>query len=157
MLCFFSRAAPRVRPFVPEDFLASLAANGPQLTSNVKGDWEALYRRFFRSPNFVGWYDQRHREVTQKLQLLHLEALSEAKIEHWMASKEEVQLVDMVLRIWNKLSEAADLPLPDVVAERLRAHVETILGALPEDLRAVLRKGEVSADKVEEEEVEVKE
>ena len=35
-------------------------------------------RRFFRSPNFEGWYHQRQREVNQKLQILHLEALSSA-------------------------------------------------------------------------------
>jgi len=104
----------------------------------LKGDWRALYQRFFRGPNFVGWYNQRHREVTQKLRLLHLESLAEARIEHWMADKEEVQLVDMVLRIRNKLEEAGDLPLADVTRERLGQHVETVLAALPEDLRGVL-------------------
>ena len=79
----------------------------------------------------------RHREVAQKLQVLHLESLAESRIEvcilslkrfskffgrmhylqhfnftnffflqNWMADKEEVQLVDMVLRIRNKLAEA---------------------------------------------------
>ena len=55
--------------------------------------------RFLRSPNFVGWYNQRHREVSNKLALLHLESLAEAKIDLWMAGKAEVELVDMVLRI----------------------------------------------------------
>ncbi len=94
------RAVPKVRPFNAEEFLASVdAKSGPQLTSTLKGDWRGLYRRFFRSPNFVGWYSQRHAEVSRKLSLLHLESLAEAKIEHWMRDKEEVQLVDMVLRI----------------------------------------------------------
>ena len=52
------RAAPTVRPFSPEDFLASLESCGPQLTSTLKGDWTGLYKRFFKSPNFVGWYNQ---------------------------------------------------------------------------------------------------
>ena len=135
------RAPPKVKPFNPDEFIASLENGGPQLTPTVKGDWAGLYRRFFKSPNFVGWYTQRHREVNQKLQILHLECLSEAKIEHWIKDKEEVQLVDMVLRIRNKLTETDQVP--DIIVERLNRHVETILKTLPEDLRAVLDKGNV--------------
>lgn len=36
------------------------------------------HRRFFRSPNFDGWYRQRHKEMTHQLEALHLEAISEA-------------------------------------------------------------------------------
>lgn len=135
------RAAPKVKPFNPDDFLRSLESCGPQLTSTVKGDWEGLYRRFFKSPNFVHWYNQRHKEVSQKLQVLHLESLAESRIENWMADKEEVQLVDMVLRIRNKLVEATDhsLPLSDVVSEQLNKHVETIVKQLPTDLQSVLQ------------------
>lgn len=59
-----------------------------------------------------------------------------------MADKEEVQLVDMVLRIRNKLAEATDqnLPLPDIVSEQLTNHVDTILNKLPPDLQLVLQK-----------------
>lgn len=134
------RAVPKVKPFNPDEFLSSLDSCGPQLTSTLKGDWESLYKRFFRCPNFVGWYNQRHREVSQKLQLLHLESLSEAKIEHWMQDKEEVQLVDMVLRIRNKLEESCELALPDIICERLGKHVKTIVETLPTDLQAVLNK-----------------
>ncbi len=78
--------------------------------------------------------------MSQKLRLLHLESLAEAKIEYWMRDKEEVQLVDMVLRIRGKLDGESREEVPDVVAERLQAHVDTILSTLPEDLRAVLDK-----------------
>ena len=134
------RAVPKVKSFNADEFLASLDSCGPQLTSTLKGDWEGLYKRFFKSPNFVGWYNQRHREVSAKLQLLHLEALAEAKIEHWMENKEEVVLVDMVLRIRNKLEESSDLGVPDIVKERLNKHIGTVLAVLPEDLRGVLTK-----------------
>lgn len=139
------RAAPKVKPFVIEDFLRSLESSGPQLTPMVKGDWESLYKRFFKSPNFVGWFNQRHREVSQKLQLLHMESLAESTIETWMYGKEEVQLVDMVLRIRAKLSEAASqkMPLPDIVKERLEKHVSTIVKTLPSDLQTVLQKGTI--------------
>ena len=63
------RAAPKVKPFIMEDFLRSLESSGPQLTPTVKGDWEGLYKRFIKCPNFVGWYNQRHREMAHKLQV----------------------------------------------------------------------------------------
>lgn len=74
----FVQAAPAPRPFNPDDFLSTLGTSGPQLTSGIKGDWVGLYRRFFRSPNFSGWFNARYREVSQKLQALQLEALSDA-------------------------------------------------------------------------------
>jgi len=137
------RAPPKVRPFSCDDLIRSLESSGPQLTSRTKGDWPALYRRFLKSPNFVGWYNQRHREVSAKLSLLHLESLAEAKIGQWMAGKAEVELVDMVLRIRGKLAEARreELPLPDLVVERLQAHIREIVATLPTDLQGVLAAG----------------
>ena len=74
-----------------------------------------------------------------------MESLAESKIETWMAGKEEVQLVDMVLRIRAKLSEATaqHLPLPDIVKESLQRHVDTIIRTLPSDLQVVLEKGTI--------------
>ena len=92
------RAPPKVKPFNADDFIRSLELSGPQLTSRTKGDWAGLYRRFIKSANFVGWYSARHAEVSTKLTLLHMESLSEARIECWMEGKAEVELVDMVLR-----------------------------------------------------------
>ena len=61
--------------------------------------------------------------------------------QNWMEGKEEVQLVDMVLRIRNKLAEASDqnLPVPDIINEQLLGHVEKILKTLPQDLQLVLQ------------------
>ena len=58
-----------------------------------------------------------------------------------MEGKEEVQLVDMVLRIRNKLAEASDqnLPVPDIINEQLLGHVGKILKTLPQDLQLVLQ------------------
>ncbi|NXX11647.1 DEN6B protein, partial [Podargus strigoides] len=69
---------PQIRPFRQEDFMKTLEHAGPQLTCVLKGDWLGLYRRFFKSPNFDGWYGQRYKEMTQKLEALHLEAICEA-------------------------------------------------------------------------------
>ena len=66
---------PRLRQFDADEFLQTVEHSGPQLTSGIKGDWEGLYRRYFKSPNFEGWYYQRQKEVNQKLQILHMDAL----------------------------------------------------------------------------------
>ncbi|XP_043737597.1 protein DENND6B isoform X2 [Cervus elaphus] len=77
------KTPPQIRPFRQDDFLHSLERAGPQLTCVLKGDWLGLYRRFFKSPHFDGWYRQRHREMTQKLEALHLEAICEAVRGGW--------------------------------------------------------------------------
>lgn len=70
------RAAPTPNHFKQDCFLATLEQSGPQLTSPLKGDWSGLYKRFFRSRNFLDWYELRHRELTQTLQHLQMQALS---------------------------------------------------------------------------------
>ncbi|XP_059793236.1 protein DENND6B isoform X4 [Balaenoptera ricei] len=77
------KTPPQIHPFHQDDFLRSLEHSGPQLTCLLKGDRLGLYRwadsrRFFKSPHFDGWYRQRHKEMAQKLEALHLEAICEA-------------------------------------------------------------------------------
>ncbi|KAL8583447.1 hypothetical protein ACOMHN_044806 [Nucella lapillus] len=91
------KGPPRLRPFDTEEFLHTVEHSGPQLTSGIKGDWEGLYRRYFKSPNFEGWYYQRQREVNQKLQVLHMDALCDCNLEEWIQDKEEVEIVDLIL------------------------------------------------------------
>lgn len=40
------------------------------------------FRKFFKSPNFDGWYRHRHKEMSHKLESLHLEVICEA-VSHW--------------------------------------------------------------------------
>ncbi|XP_063998385.1 protein DENND6B [Pogoniulus pusillus] len=131
---------PQIRPFRQEDFMKTLEHAGPQLTCVLKGDWLGLYRRFFRSPNFDGWYRQRHKEMTQKLEALHLEAICEANIVAWMKDKSEVEIVDLVLKLREKLVRARcqHLPVKEETLQRVGLYIETIIGSLPEDLQAVL-------------------
>lgn len=70
------RAAPTPHHFKQDCFLSTLEQSGPQLTAPLKGDWTGLYKRFFRSPNFLDWYEHRYRELTQTLQHLQMQALS---------------------------------------------------------------------------------
>ncbi|XP_023722839.1 protein DENND6A isoform X3 [Cryptotermes secundus] len=135
------KAAPAPHPFNPDDFLSTLGTSGPQLTSGIKGDWVGLYRRFFRSPNFSGWFNARYREVSQKLQALQLEALSDADLKVWVQGKQEVEVVDMILRIRHKLeqSETNELPLSSSTKDQLRLRMADIICTLPDDLRTVLK------------------
>uniref|UniRef100_A0A8C3QXS4 DENN domain containing 6B n=1 Tax=Cyanoderma ruficeps TaxID=181631 RepID=A0A8C3QXS4_9PASS len=131
---------PQIRPFCQEDFMKSLEHAGPQLTCVLKGDWLGLYRRFFKSPNFDGWFRQRHREMTQKLEALHLEAICGADIVAWMKDKSEVEIVDLVLKLREKLVRARcqHLPVKEETLQRVSLYIDTIIGSLPEDLQAVL-------------------
>uniref|UniRef100_A0A3Q1M6D4 DENN domain containing 6B n=2 Tax=Bos TaxID=9903 RepID=A0A3Q1M6D4_BOVIN len=134
------KTPPQIRPFRQDDFLQSLERSGPQLTCVLKGDWLGLYRRFFKSPHFDGWYRQRHREMTQKLEALHLEAICEANIEIWMKDKSEVEVVDLILKLRERLVRAQghQLPVKEATLKRARLYIDTAIGSLPKDLQAVL-------------------
>ncbi|KAM9205661.1 protein DENND6B isoform 1-T1 [Mergus octosetaceus] len=131
---------PQIRPFRQDDFMKTLEHAGPQLTCVLKGDWLGLYRRFFKSPNFDGWYRQRHKEMTQKLEALHLEAICEANIVAWMKDKSEVEIVDLVLKLREKLVRARcqHLPVKEETLQRVGLYIDTVIDSLPEDLQAVL-------------------
>ncbi|UYV73994.1 DENND6A, partial [Cordylochernes scorpioides] len=132
------KGTPTLGPFNPDDFLKTVDSCGPHLTSGIRGDWAGLYRRFFRSANFSGWYNARHAEVTQKLQALHIEAISDADLLQWIRDKQEVEIVDLVLKLREKLSTAEQLPLLPQTVHKINLHLEGILSTLPEDLRHVL-------------------
>uniref|UniRef100_A0A182P9Y8 UDENN domain-containing protein n=1 Tax=Anopheles epiroticus TaxID=199890 RepID=A0A182P9Y8_9DIPT len=143
------RSAPQPHPFKQEDFLSTLDECGPQLTSTCKGDWEGLYRRFFSSPNFKGWYETRYFELEQTLQVLHMQTLSESNLAEWAKGKLEVEIVDMILRLRHKLtllqgnSSCAMAALPVQLnvrdtQEQLLRHMENMKKSLPDDLKQIL-------------------
>lgn len=108
----------------------------PDLTGSIS----FAHRRFFRSSNFLGWYRGRCKEASQKLQALHAEAISDADLLDWARDKQEVEVVDLVLRLKDKLSsgERGSLPVTPQTMDKLRRHVQSIVSALPEDLQQVL-------------------
>ncbi|XP_031177395.1 protein DENND6B isoform X2 [Sander lucioperca] len=134
------KTPPQIRPFSQEDFMSTLDQTGPQLTSGLKGDWTGLYRKFFRSPNFDGWYRHRHKEMTQKLESLHLEVLSDADVMSWTREKSEVEIVDLILKLREKLSKARrqQLQVKDGVLEKLDGFLAAAIGSLPADLHTAL-------------------
>uniref|UniRef100_A0A672LNE1 Protein DENND6A-like n=1 Tax=Sinocyclocheilus grahami TaxID=75366 RepID=A0A672LNE1_SINGR len=101
------KSPPQLRPFNQEEFMKTLEKAGPQLTSRLKGDWIGLYRQFLRSPNFDGWFRNRRKEMTQKLEALHLEALCEEDLQLRIQKHTEVETVDLVLKLKEKLVSAA--------------------------------------------------
>ncbi|KAF2356700.1 hypothetical protein FHG87_012548 [Trinorchestia longiramus] len=133
------KGTPSLRPFNPDEFLATLETAGPQLTSGIKGDWEGLYRRFFRCVNFSVWFNARYREISEKLTALHLQALSEADLESWMLNHGEVEKVDLILRVRHKLSAARTLStVGEHTITKLEGQLDTLLASIPDDLRRVL-------------------
>uniref|UniRef100_A0A8C4RW82 DENN/MADD domain containing 6B n=1 Tax=Erpetoichthys calabaricus TaxID=27687 RepID=A0A8C4RW82_ERPCA len=134
---------PQIRSFSREEFMKTLEHSGPQLTSVLKGDWMGFTgKRFFRSPNFDGWYRLRHKEMSHKLESLHLEVLCEADLLLWIKDKSEVEIVDLVLKLREKLVKAhhQQLPVKEEVLQKLESYIQTIITSLPEDLQAVLKR-----------------
>ncbi|XP_062238982.1 protein DENND6B isoform X2 [Platichthys flesus] len=140
------KTPPLIRPFSQDEFMSTLDHTGPQLTSLLKGDWTGLYRKFFRSPNFDGWYRQRHKEMSQKLESLHLEIICDADLIGWTKDKSEVEIVDLILKLREKLNKAQrqQLQMKDGVFEKLDSFVNSIIRTLPEDLHTVLRPHETT-------------
>ncbi|XP_061570342.1 protein DENND6B [Cololabis saira] len=134
------KTPPLIRPFSQDEFLSTLDQTGPQLTSLLRGDWLGLYRKFFRSPNFDGWYRQRHKEMTQKLESLHLEVICDADLPLWTKDKSEVEVVDLVLKLRERLNKARKqkLQVREGVLEKLDGFVKNTVGSLPPDLQTVL-------------------
>uniref|UniRef100_A0A8C4RUB1 DENN/MADD domain containing 6B n=1 Tax=Erpetoichthys calabaricus TaxID=27687 RepID=A0A8C4RUB1_ERPCA len=132
---------PQIRSFSREEFMKTLEHSGPQLTSVLKGDWMEWYRQCL-SPNFDGWYRLRHKEMSHKLESLHLEVLCEADLLLWIKDKSEVEIVDLVLKLREKLVKAhhQQLPVKEEVLQKLESYIQTIITSLPEDLQAVLKR-----------------
>ncbi|KAM8917244.1 protein DENND6A [Spinachia spinachia] len=140
------KSPPQLRPFLQQDFMKTLEKAGPQLTSRLKGDWIGLYRHFLKSANFDGWFRNRRREMTQKLEALHLEALCEEDLQERVQQHSEVETVDLVLKLKDKLAQAEreQLPVRPGTVVKLRAHIEAVILALPEDLQGILHKPSTS-------------
>ncbi|XP_055857849.1 protein DENND6A [Episyrphus balteatus] len=103
------KSAPSPNQFKQDDFLATLDQSGPHLTSPLKGNWKSLYQRFFNSPNFKGWYETRHKELQRTLQSIQLQALSGADLNQWAQGKQEVEIIDMIIKLKQKLKLSSSI------------------------------------------------
>ncbi|XP_062842616.1 DENN/MADD domain containing 6Aa [Trichomycterus rosablanca] len=136
------KSPPQLKPFLQEEFMKRLEKAGPQLTSRLKGDWIGLYRQFLKSPNFDGWFRNRRKEMTQKLEALHLESLCDEDLQLRVQKHTEVEVVDLVLKLKDKMTQAEreHLPVTPGTLTRLQSHIESIILSLPEDLQGILHK-----------------
>lgn len=60
----------------------------------------------------------------------------------WLQGKREVEVVDMVLRLREKLNASMSeeaLPVSPQIRLHLQGQLDTVLQSLPEDLRSVLK------------------
>lgn len=145
------RAPPTPKQFKEDSFLGTLELSGPHLTSTIKGDYEGLYKKFFRSANFRGWCESRRMEQLEKLEALHQETLAKENLRKWIVGKKEVEIVDLILCIKQKLqlpvtsNSTLAPPEPAVrvivkkdVKDQLMAQLNELMNCLPEDLKTIL-------------------
>ncbi|KAH9520916.1 Protein dennd6a [Dermatophagoides farinae] len=130
---------PILQHFKIEEFINSLEATGPHLTSMVKGDWNGLYRRFLRSPNFVCWYSSRLNEATQKIQSLHIETICDSNLANLLNDKQEIEIVDLILKLKDNINCATNgqLDISKEMIEKLQKNMDQIIDKLPEDSRSL--------------------
>lgn len=137
------KAPPTLKPFRADDFIQTVESNGPQLTSGTKGDWIGLYKKFLHSGNFDSWLKRRRAEMEAKVASLHLTAFSQVDLGAWAKNKSEIELVDMVLRIQDKIrlvtSKRIDLsPNYTSVHQRLQQQLSDLKQTLPPDLKGII-------------------
>ncbi|EDV25356.1 uncharacterized protein TRIADDRAFT_23603 [Trichoplax adhaerens] len=137
------KSAPNLKPFDVEEFIRSLNKAGPQLTSDIKGNWQTLYRKFFKSPNFDGWLRSRQAEILEALQLRQIEMMGAADITAYIKGKAEVEIVDLILRLKDKLVNIkcnnSNVSISEVTRHRLTEHLIFVVSILPPDLQGILK------------------
>ncbi|VDK56027.1 unnamed protein product [Cylicostephanus goldi] len=131
-----NKAIPSARPFSIDDFLLTLDGSGPSLTCGVKGDWQGLYRRFVSSANFVGWLANRNKDVNAQLKAQYVEALCSADLgSKVLATKHHVEIVDLVLRVRQRIIELEEA---NEKRHQLVRQIVSILSGVDEDLKQIL-------------------
>ncbi|KAL3111600.1 hypothetical protein niasHT_019947 [Heterodera trifolii] len=102
-LCPF-QPVPSMRPFSLDQFLTKLQHFGHP---GVRGDWQGLYRQFVtRSPNFIGWLQQRRKHIEKQLKEEYLELLCSANLSsEVLCHRNQVEIVDLVLKFRDHLAE----------------------------------------------------
>ncbi|KAH7731030.1 hypothetical protein AAVH_02079 [Aphelenchoides avenae] len=131
------KAVPQSKPFVVEDFLASLRQTGPVLASGVKGDWEGLYKRFLSSPNFEGWRQKRQTDVDKQLRATHLDVLCTAELSRdVLSTRQEVEVVDLVLKLRDRLASLDEHQMEK--RTRLQKQLHQVLKSVDDELKSVL-------------------
>jgi len=139
------QAPPRLRQFNVEEFIKTgLDSNGPALTSNVRGDWLSLYRRFLSSRNFDCWLRERKRDLEGQLSLRYLDLLCSADLSSAVIQmRHQVEIVDLVLRLKDRI---ASVETDAVRREKLQSQLATVMAGVDEELKSVLFSNGILSD-----------
>jgi len=133
------KAPPELPSFEIDAFLATLDTSGPQLTSKIRGDWLGLYKRFFGCANFYSWYSERKGEIDRKLWSLHLDSFLDIDLPQVIKSKDEVEVVDMIIFLKRRLAQAVsrshEYQFNCENLDQFRLKLVELISTLPEDLR----------------------
>jgi hypothetical protein len=137
------RAPPTLRRFSTPAFLHSLSALPPPTSSMRTSFPDTLYRVFLNSPNFVSWHSARRRTADKHLYQQYVAQLLSSSLCAQLPSMQEVELVDLYLRVREELAAPSRLRAhgkAHTSAEQLRALLSRIIDSLPADLRHSLRR-----------------
>lgn len=133
------KAPPQLPTFDFDAFASTLDSSGPQLTTKIKGDWPGLYKKFFQGANFRSWYGERKSEIDRKLWSLHMESFLDIDLPKEIGSKDEVEMVDMIIRVRNRLAQAVkkshEYQFTCSNLEQFKFKLNELINALPTDLR----------------------
>lgn len=133
------KAPPELPKFDVEAFLLTLDSSGPQLTTKIKGDWLGLYKKFFNCSNFYSWYSERKSEIDKKLWALHMESFLDIDLPQFIKSKDEVEVVDMIIFLKRRLAQAMtkseEHQFNRENLEQFKFKLVELINTLPEDLR----------------------
>lgn len=137
------KSPPELPTFDFDTFSLTLDTSGPQLTTKIKGDWLGLYRKFFQSPNFQSWYCERKSEIDRKLWSLHMESFLDIDLSKIIERKDEVEMVDMIIRVRNRLSQAVkkshEYQFTCNNLDQFKSKLNELINALPADLRTLFK------------------
>ncbi|CAO3570615.1 unnamed protein product [Mortierella alpina] len=105
---------PHIAPFKQQTFLKFLAKNPPAITfrtSTFKSNSEtcqSFYKDFLKCGNFATWLRLRTIAAQNELRRRYLEILSLGDVVGWVKGRNEVELVDLLVRMREELGSSAN-------------------------------------------------
>ncbi|KAI1320123.1 Protein dennd6a [Mortierella claussenii] len=105
---------PHIAPFKQQTFLKFLARNPPAIsfkTSTFKSNSEAcqsFYKDFLKCGNFATWLRLRTIAAQNELRKRYLEILSLGDVVGWVKGRNEVELVDLLVRMREELGTSGN-------------------------------------------------
>ncbi|KAF9925694.1 Protein dennd6a [Linnemannia zychae] len=105
---------PHIAPFKQQNFLKFLAKNPPAITfktSTFKSSSEAcqsFYKDFLKCGNFATWLRLRTIAAQNELRKRYLEILSLGDVAKWVKGRNEVEVVDLLVRMREELGSSGN-------------------------------------------------